>query len=109
MAINSQACLKIFASACVDYPTLGSGEDVCYSQAECEESLEGHRRIIAEWGVRSLSVDAILAENKEYIYRPQDMCHNCINYVDRLIGKEREKLWRALPTLFDIDVPGWGS
>ena len=96
MTMNIRASLKIFTSTRIDYPSMGQKYDPCYNPTECELSLHVHRHILADFQTHALrlSIDSILAEDKEYIYRPLDVCQNCTSCVDRLIGREREKLVR---------------
>ncbi|PIL26575.1 hypothetical protein GSI_12333 [Ganoderma sinense ZZ0214-1] len=108
VALNIEACLRIFASARVDYPSGGNEGDTCLHPEMCEGNLKEHRRAFIDYHIRSVSVDCLLAEDREKFCPLQYLCQNCAYYVDDLIEQEQRNLWRALPCLFNIVVEGWG-
>ncbi|PIL26302.1 hypothetical protein GSI_12058 [Ganoderma sinense ZZ0214-1] len=108
VALNIEACLRIFASARVDYPSCGNEGDTCFHPEICEYNLKEHRRAFIDYHLRSLSVDCLLAEDREELYPFKYLCQNCAYYVDNLIQQEQWKLWCALPRLFNVLVEGWG-
>ena len=87
-----------------------SPNDDCPVLSDCRRALSFSTYDICQ--IQDLGGARIFSTHDE-VYRVMigtgEWCDDCQDVIKDLVERQRDKMWNALPGLFDVKVDGWGT